>query len=185
MRKGKRVSSVASVAPRTWRGGQQCGPAWPIRRMPQTLTGKEATEDAGERSVILITCPMGQGTSRREPLILPSGIHEGCIKKMAFQLNLKEKIFLRKSDLSNLCWKALVIWTLFLLQKSRICGSENMRKLQKLRLGYSNESRMTKILHLSYLEELGVDLEKYNLVVIEFQQLQNTIAEYPLIGKRK
>lgn len=35
-----------------------------------------------------------------------------------------------------------------------------MRKLQKLRLGYSNESRMTKSLHLSYLEELGVDLEK-------------------------
>lgn len=58
---------------------------------------------------------MGQGTSRREPRILPSGIHEACIKKMAFQLNLKEKIFLRKRDLSNLCWKVLVIWTLFLL----------------------------------------------------------------------
>lgn len=115
MRKGKRVSSVASLAPRTWRGGQQCGPAWPIRRMPWTLTGNEATEDAEERSVILIACPMGQGTSRREPRILPSGIHEACIKKMAFQLNLKEKIFLRKRDLSNLCWKVLVIWTLFLL----------------------------------------------------------------------
>lgn len=46
--------------------------------------------------------------SRREPLSLVESL-EAFIKRMALQLNLKDKIFLRKKrDLSNFCWKAPV-----------------------------------------------------------------------------
>ena len=64
----------------------------------------------GVTESVQLNTVMGQGTfSRREPLLLPSEIYEAHIKRMAFQLNLKEEIFLRrKSNLSNLCWKALV-----------------------------------------------------------------------------
>ena len=62
------------------------------------------------KSQTQLSTVMGQGTfSRREPLLLPSEIYEAHTKKMAFQLNLKEEIFLRrKSHLSNLCWKTLM-----------------------------------------------------------------------------
>ena len=67
-------------------------------------------QSMGSQNQMQLNTVMGQGTfSRREPLLLPSEIYEAHIKRMAFQLNLKEEIFLRrKSNLSNLCWKALV-----------------------------------------------------------------------------
>ena len=161
----KSSECVTSLAPRTWSKRQQCVGA---RTVAWTLTGKQATKDAGERSIILVvspvnhggasqvaqrqrTClpmqetqgmqiqPLGQGDpledemathssipawkipwteeacvlqsmgsqnqmqlstvmgqetfSRREPLLLPGEIYEAHIKRMAFQLNLKEKIF--------------------------------------------------------------------------------------------
>lgn len=46
----------------------------------------------------------GWGTRRREPLLPLSRIWGAFKKGMPFQLNLKDKVFLRKkSDFSNLC----------------------------------------------------------------------------------
>lgn len=68
----------------------------------------EASSDAGQRNVILIYVPrLGnkpKGTCASSWWSLGS-LHKGD----AFQLNLKDKVFLKKSNFSNLCWN-VYLW---------------------------------------------------------------------------
>lgn len=51
-----------------------------------------------EREVVLVLCTLSWGKSRRESFIFPAGIQEAFIKRMVFQLSLRDRIFLRKKS---------------------------------------------------------------------------------------